>query len=77
MIYNLRNILRHVHFEKLFIKRIIYFLENDFGEIIVLRTSRFVIDFFSIDSYVFPLSFFDDKEGFALHDDVVLFHAFR
>ena len=53
VIYKLRKILGHTHFENLFIKRIKKFLKRDYDPIILQRTSRLVIDHSTIDSHTF------------------------
>ena len=53
VIYKLRKILGHTHFENLFIKRIKKFLKRDYDPIILQRTSRLVIDHSTIDSHAF------------------------
>ena len=53
VIYKIRKILGHVHFENLFNKRIKSFIKKDYEQIILQRTSRLVIDPSTVGSYVF------------------------
>ena len=53
VIYKLRKILGHIHFQNLFVKRIRSFLKKDYDPTILLRTSRLVIDHSTIDSHAF------------------------
>ena len=53
VIYKLRKILEHVHFENLFNKRIKSFIKKDNDPVILQRTSRLVIDPSTVNSYAF------------------------
>lgn len=56
VIYKLRKIIGHVHFENLFRKHINKFLKRDYDPLILQRTSRLVVKPSTIDNYAF---FFD------------------
>ena len=53
VIYKLRKIIGHIHFENLFRKRIKSFLKRDYDPLILQRTSRLVVDPFTIDNHAF------------------------
>ena len=51
VIYKLRKILGHMHFDTLFCKRIKHFLKKDYCPIILQRTSRVVVGPSTVDSH--------------------------
>ena len=53
VIYRLRKIIGHVHFDNLFVKRIKKFLKKDYDPLILQRTSCLVVDHSTIDNYTF------------------------
>ena len=53
VIYKLRKILGHVHFENLFHKRIKSFIKKDYDPVILQRTSGLVIDPSIVNSHAF------------------------
>jgi len=53
MVYNLRKIPGHVHFENSFYKRITLFLRKEYDPVILQRNSRLVVDTSTIDSHAF------------------------
>ena len=56
VVYKLRKILGHEHFEHLLVKRIKKFLKRGYDPIILQRTSRLVVDHSTIDSHAFLFS---------------------
>ena len=53
VIYKLRKILEHLHFENLFYKRIKSFTKQDYDPVILQCTSRLVVDPSTVDSRAF------------------------
>jgi len=53
VIHKLRKMLRHVHFEHIFNKRIESFIKKDYDPVILQRTSRLVIDPSTVNSHAF------------------------
>ena len=63
VIYKLRKILKYVHLENLFYKRIKSYLKKDYDLVILQQTSRLVIDPSTVDSHAFLF-------GYAITDRV-------
>ena len=72
VIYKLRKLLGHVHFEILFNKRIKTVIKKDYDTVILQRTSHLVIDPSPVNSLAFLFGLCDDRKGLVLHDGVSL-----
>ena len=53
VIYKLRKILGHNHFDNLFVKRIKYFIKRGYDRAVLQRTACSVVDPFTVGHYAF------------------------